>query len=127
MQWSEPMQTLPRDVHIGMRVLDSTQNEIGKVEDFRFSQNEDNPDVEPGELDLADRPAQGDLITDIAEVFAPDEMPEELRDRLLREGYVLLDTKGLFAVDRYILPEQIDSVTNDTLTLNVKRSDLAKH
>ncbi|HVW92947.1 MAG TPA: hypothetical protein VHB74_10090 [Devosia sp.] len=121
------MQTLPRDVHIGMRVIDSAQNEIGKVEDFRFSENEEEPDVEPATLDTTARPADGNLMSDLAQAFAPDEMPDEMRERLLREGYILLDTKGLFAVDRYVLPEQIASSTGDTLTLSVTRNELMKH
>lgn len=120
------MQTLPRDIHTGMTVLDSARNEIGKVEDFRFSQNEEQPDVVPGDLDATDRRGDGGLMEDIAEVFDPDDMPEELRERLLTEGYIRLDTRGLFAADRYILPEQIASVSGDELVLNVTRDELIK-
>lgn len=120
------MQTLPRDIHTGMTVLDSARNEIGKVEDFRFSQNEEQPDVVPGDLDATDRRGDGGLMEDIAEIFDPDDMPEELRERLLTEGYIRLDTRGLFAADRYILPEQIASVSGDELVLNVTRDELIK-
>ena len=65
-------------------------------------------------------------MTDIAEAFAPYDMPEELRDRLLSEGYIRLDTKGLFAADRYILPEQIASSVGDELMLNVSKDELMK-
>ena len=120
------MQTLPRDIHVGMRVLDSARNEIGKVEDFRFSENEDDPDLEPEDIDASDRRQDGGLVEDIAEAFAPDELPEALRDRLLREGYIRLDTKGLFAADRYILPEQISATAGDELLLNVSKDELMK-
>jgi hypothetical protein len=59
-------------------------------------------------------------------VFDPDEIPEELRERMLREGYIRLDADGLFAADRYILPEQIASAGRDELMLNVKKSELVK-
>ena len=49
------MQTLPRDIHKGMTVFDRASNEIGKIDDFRFSENEDDPDVIPGDLDASDR------------------------------------------------------------------------
>jgi hypothetical protein len=120
------MQTLPRDIHKGMRVFDSARNEIGKIDDFKFSENEDQPGVEPAELDAADRPQDGGLMQDIAEAFVPDGMPEVLRDRLLREGYIRLDSKGLFAADRYILPDQIASASGDEVTLNVGKDELIK-
>ena len=120
------MQTLPRDVHVGMKVFDRMNNEIGKVEDFKFSENEDDPEVIPEDIDASDRERRGGLVEDIAEAFAPDDMPEVLRDRLLTEGYIRLDTKGLFAADRYILPEQIDSSSGEALLLNVSKDELMK-
>jgi hypothetical protein len=120
------MQTIPRDIHTGMRVLDANRNEIGKVEDFRFSENEDNPGVEPAALDADATGEDHSLIGDLARTFAPDDLPQTLRDRLLREGYVRLDTKGLFAADRYILPDQIASAAGDELTLNVSKDELMK-
>jgi hypothetical protein len=120
------MQTLPRDVHVGMKVFDRMNNEIGKVEDFKFSENEENPAVIFEDVDAADRPREGGLVEDIAEAFAPDDMPEVLRDRLLTEGYIRLDTKGLFEADRYILPEQIDSSSGNALLLNVSKDELMK-
>jgi hypothetical protein len=120
------MQTLPRDIHTGMRVFDSARNEIGKVDDFRFSENEEQPDVVPTDIDATDRRSGGGLVEDIAEAFWPDDMPEELRDRLLTQGYIRLDTSGLFAADRYILPEQIASAAGDELMLNVTKDELMK-
>ena len=69
---------------------------------------------------------QGGLIQDLAEAFAPDGMPEVLRERLLSEGYIRLDSNGLFAADRYILPEQIASVSGDELVLTVDKDELMK-
>src|SRR5436305_6129411 len=101
------MPTLPLDVHNGMQVFDRAHNEIGTVDEFKFSENEDNPKIEPGVIDESDRKTDSSLVDNIAAAFSPSELPEELRDRLLSEGYIRLDTKGLFAADRYILPEQI--------------------
>ena len=122
------MQTLPRDVHKGMKVFDRTNHEIGRVEDFKFSENEDQPGIVPGDIDAADRRQDGGLVEDLAEAFVPDdELPETLRDRLLSEGFIRLDTKGLFASDRYIFPEQIDSSSGEALMLNVSKDELLKH
>ena len=120
------MQTLPPDVHNGMKVFDSARNEIGKVEEFKFSENEDRPEIEPVGIDETDRRTDSSLVGDIAAAFAPSDMPEELRDRLLREGYIRLDAKGLFAADRYIFPEQIASATDEALILNVTKDELMK-
>ena len=120
------MQTLPQNVHVGMKVFDRMNKEIGKVENFRFSENEDDPDVQPADIDASDRRRQGGLVQDIAEALVPDDMPQVLRERMLNEGYVQLDTKGLFAADRYIFPEQIDSTSGDALLLNVSKDELMK-
>ena len=46
--------------------------------------------------------------------------------QLLRDGYVHLDTKGLFASNRYILPEQISRMDADGIQLNVTKDALIK-
>ena len=121
------MQTLPNEIYKGMKVFDRTQKHIGKVDDFRFSENEDNPDVQPAELDATDRRHDNSLVENIAEAFGAEQLPEVLRDRLLTEGYIRLDTDGLFATDRYILPDQIASTTADAVILNVSKDELIKH
>lgn len=49
----------------------------------------------------------------------------ELRDRMIRDGFVKLDT-GLLRSDRYILPNQISDVTPANVWLKVSRDDLLK-
>ena len=120
------MQTLPTEIHKGMKVFDSTRRQIGTVDDFRFSENEDSPDLQPAELDATDRRRDGSLVQNIAEAFGADELPEVLRDRLLREGYIRLDTAGLFAADRYILPDQIASTTDEAVILTISKDELIK-
>jgi hypothetical protein len=120
------MDILPRDIHIGMEVYDSRHKSIGKVDDFRFSENEENPDVVPADIDGTDRRGRDSIIENIAEAFGKEELPEALRDRLLTEGYIRLDTKGILARDRYILPEQIASAAGDEIMLNVEKDDLIK-
>ena len=121
------MDTLPRDIRIGMTVYDSAHHAIGKVEDFKFSENEDNPEVQPADIDGTDRKnGRESILTAIAEAFGAEEIPEALRDRLLREGYIRLDTKGLLAKDRFILPSQIESAFGDEITLNVDKDQLVK-
>jgi hypothetical protein len=121
------MDTLPRDIRIGMTVYDSAHHAIGKVEDFKFSENEDNPDVVPADIDGTDRrDGRETILGAIADAFGAEEIPEALRSRLLTEGYIRLDAKGLLAKDRFILPSQIATSFGDEITLNVDKDQLVK-
>ncbi len=115
-----------RHIEEGMKVFDRDRHEIGKVEMVRFGDDDPaTPEIEAaGTSDLNDR--RDSLIDNIAEVFHPDDLPEELRQKLLQQGFVRLDAKGLFASDRYITPEQIDALTPDGLLLNVSKDELLK-
>lgn len=111
----------------GMKVFDRERHEIGKVEYVQFGDDDpETPEVEaaaPNTLDRRDRT----LVDDIAMAFtAGDDLPEELRQKLLEQGFVRIDAKGLFAADRYVTPEQIDSVSGDGLMLNVTKDELLK-
>ncbi len=115
-----------RFVQQGMRVFDREHHEIGKVEWVQFG--DDDPDTV--EVEASGPSAARDdnpLVDVIAKAFTTDNVPEELRDRLVHQGFVRIDANGLFAADRYVMPEQIDSVSGDGLMLNVTRDDLIKH
>ena len=121
------MQTLPENLHKGMTVYDSMRKKIGKVDDFKYSENETDPDVVPADLDGTDkRDGRESILDSIAEAFGKEEIPEPLRSRLLVEGYIRLDTAGLLAKDRFILPDQIASAAGDEVVLNVAKDDLIK-
>jgi hypothetical protein len=112
-------------VHEGMKVYDRLHNEIGKVDRVQIS--DDNPATEEVEAATPGLPRERDsLIDNIADVFAPDDLPEEIRERLLQQGFLRIDSAGLFAADRYVLPEQIMSITGDAVTLNVSKDELLK-
>ena len=115
-----------RFVEQGMRVFDREHHEIGKVEWVQFG--DDDPDTTEVEASGPRRQPYDDTFIDvIARAFTDDNVPEELRDRLVHQGFVRIDSDGLFAADRYVMPEQIDSVSGDGLTLNVTRDELLKH
>lgn len=122
------MQTSPslRFVEKGMRVFDRERHEIGKVEWVQFGDDDpETPEVE------ASGPSAGrdddTLIDVIARAFSTDNVPEEIRERLVQQGLVRIDADGLFAADRYVMPEQIDSVSGDGMMLNVTKDELLKH
>ena len=114
-------------VHEGMKVFDSAHHEIGKVD--RVQMSDDDPATRETEAATAGdlRMRKRGFIDDIAEVFNPDELPEDVRNRLLQKGFVRIDANGLFAADRYVTPDQILSVSGDELTLNVSKDELLKH
>ena len=114
-------------VEEGMKVFDRERHEIGKVEYVQFG--DDDPattEVEaaaPNTLDRRDRT----LIDDMAMAFtAGDDLPEELRQKLLQQGFVRIDANGIFAADRYVTPQQIASVSDGGLMLNVTKNELMK-
>lgn len=110
----------------GMRVYDRLHHEIGKVEYVKMSDDDPStPEVEASEPER--RPQRDSLIDNIAEVFAPaDQIPDELRDRLMQQGFIRIDSAGLFSADRYVMPDQIMSVSGDAVTLNVSKDELVK-
>lgn len=114
-----------RDVHEGMKVFDFDHHEIGKVDWVRFgADNPATPELEAAAP--AEEPEDDSVIDILARAFRADDIPEELRERLLEEGFVRIDADGLFAGERYVMPEQISSVDSDGIVLKVKKDELFK-
>lgn len=122
------MDQMPDQIRIGMKVLDSEHEVIGTIDDLKFPESATARGAQPATAgDLEDeRGRNGSLMDVIAETFGRDQVPEALRERLLREGYVHIDADGLFARDRYILPEQIAGVDGRGVMLNVTRDALIR-
>ena len=98
----------------GMRVVDVTGEELGKVEYVQMGDPEavTVQDGAPGE--------PGDLIRGFLGVGEPD-VPEPLRSRLLRFGYAKIDGPGWIDTDRYVTADLIQSISGDTVTLKVDK------
>ncbi len=115
----------------GMDVYDNEGDRIGQVDFVYFGAATDvqqNLGTGPAAPAAADDVQMRDdsLIDAFAEVFDPGEVPEELREKLMQSGYIRLDAEGLFAADRFITPEQIASVREKDVQLNVTRDQLIK-
>lgn len=122
------MDAIPNSIHEGMKVYDRARHEIGTVETFRIS--DEDPTI-PGPESVGVSPALEDdrrgLSAVLADMFSPDDgLPREMQEKALREGYIRLDAKGLFASDRYIFPEHIDHVEADGIVLKVEKDDLLR-
>jgi hypothetical protein len=64
------------------------------------------------------------FLHDLAEAIAPDDLPQEIRDRLRLSGFIRIDMAGMLRADRYAFPEQIASVDVARVTLGVSRDQL---
>lgn len=105
----------------GMRVYDSAGAEVGTVEIVKMGDPATAATAQ-GQHGKAD-----DLIDSVARNLAgvePD-LPPTLAARLLRTGYLKIDGTGLFDRDRYASADQIAGVSEDVVTLNVTRDELA--
>lgn len=75
-------------------------------------------------------PGGGDADTErrlnVFEEGEPD-VPKPLRDRLLREGFIKIDGYGpnFLDTDRYVPARHVASVAGDTVTLNIRRDQIA--
>jgi hypothetical protein len=106
-----------------MHVIDATGAEVGRVEIVRMG-DADTVTTEGNE----GRPT--DLIGAIGEAILPDErepdVPEPLRSRLLRSGYIKVDGPDILDTDRYVSSEHVREVSGERVQLSVRKEDLAK-
>jgi hypothetical protein len=118
------MQTSPMErIHEGMTVVDSAGEKVGTVEDLKMG--------DPGvATEAGNEPPDGGFLGDVARVFGDErepDVPGPMRPRLLRSGYIKVDSPGfLIESDRYVPADQIDSVTEDTVRLRVTKDMLVK-
>ena len=118
-----------KNVHEGMEVYDNRNKRIGKVEELYFGASSDETMKHGAGAATAPDPNLRDntLIDDIARgLFDSEDIPDEMRQRLVNDGFLRMDASGILAGDRYVLPEQIDHVADDHVYLNVMLDDLLK-
>lgn len=110
----------------GMDVFDVGNHRIGTVREVFFGEaGETNLDYGQGAADVSKTPLrEGDsLAENIAEPFE-ENVPDTVRNRLLQQGYVRIDTTGLFSSDLYALPDQIGAITDGGVKLTAAKDDL---
>jgi hypothetical protein len=120
-------------IHEGMDVYDGEDRKVGTVDVVYFgavSQEADERGLGPQSVSRSDEPDGGTTIAGSA--FGGviprgddlDNLEEVLRNRMLREGYVKVDTSGLFSSDVFVLPDQIESISSDAVHLRVAQDEL---
>ncbi len=117
-----------KQIHEGMKVYDSDDKEIGKVDYVQMSDESTRAsELGTGPATIEQTTALTDeLLRDVARVFDEDNVPQELRRRLEHNGFIRVKAAGLLARDRYVMPEQIASVSGDRVKLKVSRDQLIK-
>lgn len=109
----------------GMDVLDSSGEKVGTVKFVRFSdENPKSNNVET--VSAPDVKAENTVVDTLAKaVGGEDEIPEELQERLLRNGYIRIG-RGVLKDDGFATLDQIATVHEDHLHLKVTGKDLLK-
>jgi hypothetical protein len=117
----------------GMKVFDNEDNEVGTVDFIRYGEaSEETLQRGGGPATTSDdrMGEEEDILEDFA--FGGSGTPEDVKEseliraRMLRSGYIRIDARGLFKSDRYVLPENIASIEEDAIRLNVHRDKLLK-
>jgi hypothetical protein len=115
-------QELLHQIKEGMDVYDSAGNEFGEVEYIHYG-----VDDETYATITEDPHSRPTWFDDFVEAFAGrDDTPDELRDRLMRHGFIRVDADNLFGPDRYVISHQISHVSGDDVHLNVTRDELLR-
>lgn len=119
---TDEMNPLSR-VREGMHVVDAKGEDVGKVEM-----------VQMGDADARTTAGNEERpVNPMFEAFAealggerePD-VPEPLRSRLVRAGYVKIDSSRLMDADRYVSSSNVREVSGDRVMLRVNRENLAR-
>jgi hypothetical protein len=117
----------------GMDVYDGKDKKVGTVDVVYFgavSQEDDERGLGPQSVSRSDEPNEGTTVAGFAfgGVISPvddlGDVEEVLRKRMLREGFVKVDTSGLFSSDVFVLPDQIESISNEAIHLRVSQDKL---
>ncbi|MFI6759213.1 hypothetical protein ACIBF5_08730 [Micromonospora sp. NPDC050417] len=106
-------------VTTGMRVVDPVGEEVGTVVAVRVG--------DPNAVTAHDPPGGDGVLGDRVphtEYGEEPDVPPDLAARLLRTGYLKVDSPGLLARDLYIEADQIADVNQDVVELTVGRAEL---
>lgn len=117
-------------VREGMSVYDLNEKRIGLVETVFLGGASDEaiqmgkPAATSPDVDLNRQPS---LFENVVNVFVNDpDVPVELQERLLHDGYVRINIQGLLGLSRFVFPDQIAYVSEEGLVLSVPEEDLLK-
>lgn len=137
------------NVREGMQVVDAAGEDIGTVDQVQAGDpdtatlGEGDPETvggtDPDISGAAERDTSasgfggsggGGLLSGLSDVIGGDDdtpdVPPEMSARLMRLGFIRIDGKGLTGNDRYVTADWIDSVSGDTVRLNVRAEEMGE-
>jgi hypothetical protein len=120
---------IPQRINEGMLVYDREGEVVGTVKVIYFGGASE--EAIQRVLHPEEAPAAGEGESNWSP-FDADNVPKELRARLMQQGYILVEGPDLTGVKRYIGPEQIEGVfpqevegsMNDAVRLLITRAEL---
>jgi hypothetical protein len=114
-------QSLLHQVTEQMQVYDVHEEPVGRVAALYYG---DSPEAAtPADTPVEDELTEG-IARDVSEIMEPTEaLPEEVRARLRRYGFIRVDA-GVLASDVYVLPDDIDHVDDDGVHLSISGDEL---
>jgi hypothetical protein len=127
-QRSSTNETILNRIREGMNVYDLSGEKVGVVREVYFGtgagfaatpQTAHNPDMGTE----ADNPIYAVLTNLFGDA---DDVPDTLRNRMFHDGFIRINTDGIFASDRYALTEQISEALGDDVQLTVNYDELVK-
>ena len=116
-------------IYEGMTVYDCDGDKIGTVRKVYLGAVSESQDERGlGTATVATpEPEETSLIDDFFNAYsALQPVPDPVRQRLLRQGFIRINTSGLLTADRYAMPDQIEGVSGDEVSLRVSYDVLMK-
>jgi hypothetical protein len=107
-------------VQRGMHVVDASGEDVGKVDVIHMGDPE-------AATTAGNETVNATPLDRVAEALGADsepDVPEPLRSRLIRSGYIKVDGAHLLDADRYVPGKYVRSVADDRVQLSVRRSEL---
>lgn len=134
MTWRQPEPDHGRSmlsrVRKNMDVFDVNGDKVGYVEDMYFGADADDPKAYGAGAATTGTPrdaSTGGIIGDLARAaFDDHDMPDVFRARLMNEGFIRIEPGTLFGSDMFATPDQIVSVSEDGVHLNIDRDSLIR-
>ena len=109
-------------VREGMHVVDAAGEDVGRVEQIHMG-DELATTTDGNE---ARNPTPFDLVAEALGGEHEPDVPEPLRSRLVRSGYLKLDGPHLLEADRYVPTEYITAVEGDRVRLRVRKDEVVR-
>lgn len=113
----------------GMNVYDSENQKLGTVVKLHFGSSTQTANEDgKGAASAVDPDMREESLIDsfMKTIFGDSSLPEVIRSRLILNGFIKIDSNGLFTEDLYAMPEQIANAAGQDVHLTVTGDSLIK-